>query len=278
MKKLLVLAFTALIVLPRPVHASDGDLDTSFGIGGRVSSRSESANATAIQPDGKIVVAGSVLSTSPGAADFALVRYNSNGSLDTTFGIRGRVTTDFSGRGDGALALAIQSDGRIVAAGSTRNLYDNDFALARYNRTGSLDTTFGTAGKITTDLSGSGDSIYAIAIQADGKVVATGEMRATPGPDLSPYGVIVRYNSDGSVDTGFGIDGRVTTDLPNGSTSAHAVAIQADGKIIAAGTFASSNRQSDYRGLLIRYNTDGSLDKTFGDRGKSQPTFSVSLT
>src|SRR5437016_5228018 len=109
MNKLLVLAFTALIVLPRPVDARDGDLDSSFGIGGRVSSRSESADATAIQPDGKIVVAGSVRGTSPGAnAAFALVRYNSNGSLDTTFGIRGRVTTDFSGRRDGALALALQ--------------------------------------------------------------------------------------------------------------------------------------------------------------------------
>jgi uncharacterized delta-60 repeat protein len=171
------------------------------------------------QPDGKIVVAGSVLNTNPEAADFAIVRYNSNGSLDTTFGIRGRVTTDFSGRGDGALALAIQFDGRIVAAGWARNVYDNDFALARYNRNGSLDTTFGTAGKITTDVSGSGDAIYAIAIQADGKVVAAGEMRANPGPDSSPTGVIVRYNSDGSVDTGFGIDGIVTTDLPNGSTS-----------------------------------------------------------
>ena len=144
------------------------------------------------------------------------------------------MTTDFSGRGDGALALAIQSDGRIVAGGSTRNLYDNDFALARYNRNGSLDTTFGTAGKITTDVSGSGDAIYAIAIQADGKIIAAGEMRANPGPDSSPNGAIVRYNSDGSVDTGFGIDGRVTTDLPNGSTAMHAVAIQADGKIIAA--------------------------------------------
>ena len=265
MDKLLVLTLTALIVLPRPVLANDGDLDSTFGIGGRVSSRfPEITNATLIQHDGKIVVAGSVHATGPAPnADFALVRYNTNGSLDTTFGFHGQVTTDFSGPGDVVRALAIQSDGKIVAAGSANgSYYTADFALARYYRDGSLDPTFGIGGKITTDLSGRGDSIHAIAIQADGKIVAAGIMGVDPGPDSSGTGTIVRYNSDGSLDADFGLDGKVTTDLTN---FAIALAIQADGKIIVAGTVG---QQSETRGLLARYNTDGSPDKTFGDGGR----------
>jgi uncharacterized delta-60 repeat protein len=251
MDKLLVLTLTALIVLPCLVLANDGDLDSTFGIGGRVSSGFPAVgytNATAIQPDGKIIVAGSTQGTAPGgSADFALVRYNSNGSLDTSFGLRGQVATDFSGRGDGVRALGIQSDGKIVAAGFA-NAPSADFALARYYQDGSLDPTFGIGGKITTSFSAS--AINALAIQADGKIVAAG------------IRVIVRYNSDGLLDADFGIDGKVTTDLTNSAT---ALALQADGKIIVGGTY---DQQSETRGLLARYHTDGSPDRTFGNNGK----------
>ena len=225
------------------------------------------------------MVAGSVLSTSPGAADFSLVRYNSNGSLDTTFGIRGRVTARFSGRGDGALALAIQSDGRIVAAGSTRNFYDDDFALARYNRNGSLDATFGTAGKITTDFSGSGDAIYAIAIQADGKVVAAGEMRANPGPDSSPTGVIVRYKQRWFSRHGFRnrrqSHDRSTEPFLNfyacGSNPA-------DGKIIAARVPRAVAGRRTIGVCLSGTTLTVRWTRLLETGEKLQPTFSVSLT
>ena len=265
MDKLLVLTLTALIVLPGPVLASDGALDGTFGIGGRVSSRfPDFPNAAGIQPDAKIIVAGSAQGTGPGASgDFALVRYNSNGSLDTTFGLRGQVTSDFSRRDDVALALAIQSDGKIVAAGSANGpYYTADFALARYYRDGSLDTTFGIGGKVTTNFSASGDLISALTIQPDGKILAAATIGMNLGPDPSGIRVIVRYNSDGSLDADFGIDGKVTTDLTN---FAMALAIQVDGKIIVAGTNA---QQSETRALLARYNTDGSPDKTFGDGEK----------
>ena len=116
MKKFLSFALTVLVV---PALAADGDLDLTFGIGGRVTTdfvgSSDAATAIAIQSDGKIVAAGMASSNQDG--DFGISRYNGDGSLDTTFGIGGKVTTDFSGRGDGAHALAIQSDGKIVAAG-----------------------------------------------------------------------------------------------------------------------------------------------------------------
>src|SRR5688500_17990677 len=116
MKKFLALALTVLVV---PALAADGDLDLTFGIGGRVttdfSGSFDAARALAIQFDGKIVAAGLASSGSNQGRDFGLSRYNRDGSLDTTFGIGGKVTTDFSGRDDSANALAIQSDGRIVA-------------------------------------------------------------------------------------------------------------------------------------------------------------------
>jgi uncharacterized delta-60 repeat protein len=259
MDKLLVLTLTALIVLPGPVLANDGDLDGTFGVGGRVSSGfPDFPIATAIQSDGKIVVAGLGRGAS---ADFALARYNFNGSLDPTFGSRGRVTTDFGGHGDLARALAIQSDGRIVAAGLAQDIYGTyGFAIARYNGDGSLDPTFGIGGKITTALPDS--RINALAIQFDGKIVAAGTIDNSVTGSL---GAIVRYNSDGSLDAAFGIEGKVTTKVPDSSTYVNALAIQADGKIIAAGDCASGNRSW---ALLARYNTDGSPDKTFGDGGR----------
>src|SRR5262249_41641099 len=136
------------------VLANDGDVDLTFGVGGRVRYEDPKGypvwgGASAIQSDGHIIVAGSV------RGDFLLARYKADGSPDTTFGIDGIVTTDF-GQGDHPFALAIQSDGKIVAAGAsiitgTRN--SSDFALARYNEDGSLDTTFGVGGKVTTDVS-----------------------------------------------------------------------------------------------------------------------------
>jgi uncharacterized delta-60 repeat protein len=260
MDKLLVLTLTALIVLPGPVLANDGELDGTFGVGGRVSSRIlDFPNATAIQSDGKIVVAG--LTGRGASADFALARYNFNGSLDPTFGSQGRVTTDFGGHGDSARALAIQSDGRIVAAGSAQDIYGTyGFALARYNGDGSLDPTFGIGGKVTTAIPAS--RINALAMQFDGKIVAAGTIDNSVTGSL---GAIVRYNSDGSMDAAFGIEGKVTTEVPDIPTYVNAMVIQADGKIIAAGGCVWCNRSW---ALLARYNTDGSPDKTFGDGGR----------
>jgi uncharacterized delta-60 repeat protein len=145
----------AMVLAPTLIYGQtqSGTLDASFGTGGKVTTdfagSGDGAGAIAVQPDGKLVAAGGA--TINGQADFALARYNSNGTLDTSFSTGGRVTTDFGGRYEGASSVALQWDGKIVVAGgSVIGLYDN-FALARYNSNGTLDTSFGTGGKVITD-------------------------------------------------------------------------------------------------------------------------------
>ncbi|WP_308380028.1 calcium-binding protein [Streptomyces sp. ISL-43] len=252
----------------------DGSLDSTFGPGGRVTtdfgSQFESANGVAVQPDGKIVAVGR---TGSGGGDFALARYNTNGDLDSIFDTDGRVTTDFSGQFESANGVAVQPDGKIVAVGRTSS-GGGDFALARYNTNGSLDTTFDTDGRVTTDFnSGYGDEAHAVAVQADGKIIAAGTGW------LSVDFVLMRYNPDGSLDTSFGPDGngKLFTDFGSFQFSsfdtAFGVAVQTDGKIVAAGHANSSNSNTGSRFALARYNTNGSLDPTFDTDGKVTTDF-----
>src|ERR1051325_2746539 len=189
------------------------------------------------------------------------------GALDPTFGIGGKVITRFFDTSGGigeAHAIAIQPDGKIVAAGGTDNLgnFTGDFALARYNKDGSLDTAFGSDGKVTTDFTVF-DQVNALAIQPGGKIIAVGFVRNFITFDDF---VVARYNSDGTLDTGFGIGGKVTTDFGSSRTDeAHATLLQPDGKIVVVGSSVSGGT-SDF--ALARYNTDGSLDASFGNGGK----------
>src|SRR4029434_5558417 len=139
------------------------------------------ASSVAIQPDGKIVAAGDARLS--GGRDFALARYNSNGTLDDSLRTGGRVTTDFSGStfDDFAESVAVQQDGKIVAVGGVRTSGGFDFALVRYNSNGTLDATFGTSGKVTTDFASPSDQAAFVAIQQDGSIVAVG--RTFTGPD-----------------------------------------------------------------------------------------------
>ena len=183
----------------------------------------------------------------PQGYSFALVRYNRDGSLDTGFGIGGKVITDLSGPTEIALALAIQSDGRIVAAGvayAGALSTSGDFALVRYQPDGSLDRTFGIDGKVITDWSGVLDMARALAILSDGRIVAAGTAYHSDFRRLPWYGVLARYNKDGSVDTTFGARGKVTTDALD-TSDISALAIQSDGKIIAAG--GSQSTGSSFR-------------------------------
>jgi len=235
-------------------YDSAGTLDASFGTGGRVITAFADSQglagvfSIALQPDGKIVAAGGA--KLDGKYDFTLARYNSNGTLDAGFGTGGRVVTDFGGSDDGAEAVALQQDGKIVAAGFARGV---DFALARYNGDGTLDTSFGTGGRVITDFAGFSDTAYAVAVQPDGKIVASGSAGIiNTGFDFA----LARYNRDGTLDASFG---KVTTDFAAGTDQAFAVAVQADGKIVAAG-------QSDGRRALARY------------EARSAPTIAVTLT
>ena len=241
-----------------------GSLDTTFGTNGIVNtpigSICDVANALGIQSDGRIVVAGS--SSNGGNYDFAVARYNADGSLDAGFGTGGKVITPIGSGDDVASALGIQSDGRIVAAGKSGTGSDYDFAIVRYNTDGSLDTGFGTGGKVTTPIGSDWDVAYALGIQSDGRIVVAGYSSNGDNYDFA----IVRYNTDGSLDTGFGTGGKITTPVGSGYDRALALVIQSDGRIVVAGTSSSNGSKYDF--ILVRYNTDGSLDTRFGTGGK----------
>jgi len=247
----------------------DGSLDTTFNTTGIVTTAvgvlDEGAFALAIQADGKLVAAGYANIGPLPVAEFALVRYNTDGSLDTTFNSTGIVTTAIGVAGsDVANALAIQADGKLVAAGLSGTGTSYEFALVRYNQDGSLDPTFNTTGKVTTAIDTIDNRAYALAIQADGKLVAAGYSSTGTPIDFA----LIRYNQDGSLDSTFNATGIVTTTIGEGYAQAYALAIQADGKLVAAGT-------ANYEGALgtqlafalARYNPDGSLDPTFNATG-----------
>ncbi|RLS73949.1 MAG: hypothetical protein DWH99_02165, partial [Planctomycetota bacterium] len=254
-----------------------GDLDISFDGDGKVTTdfattefggALDRAYSVAIQTDGKILAAGRSFTGNGEQYNFALTRYNSNGSLDTTFDGDGKVTTDFGGGDDHAYSISIQSDGKIVVAGESYNGSKRfDFALARYNSNGSLDTTFDGDGKVTTDFDGGDDIAYSVAIQSDGKIVVAGKRyKVVGGDDFA----LTRYNSNGSLDTTFDADGKVTTAVGSSNDYARSIAIQSDGKIVVAGNSLNGSR-SDF--ALTRYNSNGSLDTTFDGDGKVTTDF-----
>ncbi|KYC42820.1 hypothetical protein WA1_11880 [Scytonema hofmannii PCC 7110] len=235
----------------------NGTLDTTFGTGGKVIttiSIDEVANSVVVQPDGKILVVGSVVANVySNPSDFALVRYNANGSLDNTFGNGGKVMTDF-GTGEVARSATLQSDGKIVVVGSA----NSNIAVARYSINGSLDTTFGNGGKVITDFSPTYEEGSSVAIQSDGKIVVAGSI----GSDF----ILVRYNFNGTIDTSFGNGGRTVTSISMSTDRAYKVVIQSDGKIVVVGEAQNSNNLYDF--AIARYDSNGILDTTFGDGGK----------
>lgn len=191
-----------------------------------------------------------------------LVRYTASGALDATLGGEGRVTTDFGGRSDGADDVAIQADGKIVAAGSgfPAEVRPVDFALARYNRDGTLDATFGDGGKVLTTFEpNSIDGANAVVIQPDGKIVAAGLTRSGPSKEFA----VARYLPNGSLDASFDGDGLVVTPISPGEDIVFDLAVQADGKLIAAGWSSPGG----FDVAMARYNPDGRLDSSFDGDG-----------
>jgi uncharacterized delta-60 repeat protein len=257
----------------------DGTLDSTFSGDGKVTTdfppydswfrRSAFARGVVLQTDGKIVVAGGVnWEGQYGTGEFALVRYNADGTLDSTFGDGGRVVANVSvhpDESDDASAVAMQADGKIVAAGGVKE--GTDIGLARFNPDGTLDSTFGDDGTVTTDVQQS-DWAAGLVIQEDGKIITAG-----PTSGSSGQFALVRYSVDGSLDTTFDGDGKVTTDFTARPDYAFDVALQVTGKIVAVGmangTFALA------RFALARYKPDGTLDQTFSGDGKVMTQFTV---
>jgi uncharacterized delta-60 repeat protein len=259
-------------------YNANGSLDRSFGNGGIVTTNfpeGSYADAVALQPDGKIIAAGTVfvdfIIGESSNTDFALARYNPDGTPDTSFGNGGQVSTDFVGMEDDAFSVLIQSDGKIVAVGSANNPATYyDFAAARYLSNGTIDTTFGVGGKVTTDFGVAGfDRAQSAALQPDGRIVAAGFAISQNG-GVQDYAV-VRYTSNGVLDTTFSGDGKTQIDFGSCCQSAYKVLLQRDGKIVTVGYANTESSDSDF--LLARLNPRGSLDTTFGAGGKVRTSF-----
>ena len=234
--------------------------------------------AVVIQPGGAIVTAG--WRTAAAGTDFALTRHDSAGHLDHSFGTGGIVTTDLGGPGDEAYDAALTSDGGIVVAGATDapGIQKQDFGIVRYKPDGTPDAGFGSNGIVTTDFFGHGDVANAVAVQPDGKIVVAGF--AVDAAGINGDFALARYNVNGTLDTSFGTNGLVTTDLGTQSDDPRALAIQPDGRIVVAGSVGEltaggeiviagytlgPKRNRDF--LLARYRADGRLDTAFGDHG-----------
>jgi uncharacterized delta-60 repeat protein len=246
-----------------------GKLDRSFGTAGKVVTASgleAGARGLALQSDGKIVVVGdNITDFSDSNADFVLMRHLTDGTLDPSFGDgAGMVTTDFSSH-DNAFDVALDSNGKILVAGTVRVGLVGMFAVARYHADGDLDDTFDNDGIVTIDFgTDDGGSANAIRIQSDGKIVAAGRAALPPAGSASDF-VVVRFLSDGSLDQSFNGTGIVTTDFGNSFAEANDLGLQADGKIVAGG--------GGFEFDAARYLPDGSLDAAFGGDGKVALTF-----
>jgi uncharacterized delta-60 repeat protein len=277
-----VLLGVSFIGSARVAKAADGDFDpsfgltylqpqpvtTSFGI-----SASESAYGVVTQPDGRVIVAGR--GGSP--AGFALARYNSDGSLDTTFDVDGRVLTSFvSGYDASAEAVRLQADGKIVVGGYTATSSVNlNFALARYNPDGSLDSSFGSGGKIITsfaDASAVAPSLmYDVALAPNGDIVAVGRVFLNSS---GYHFAMARYSSNGTLLAG-------PNALPVTGGWATSVAVQTDGKIVMVGRTDSPSTPTNPHGsrnfVILRCDSNGNIDNTFNG-GVMSLTFSNNTT
>jgi len=237
-----------------------------FGITEKIGAKGSYARAVAIQADGKILVAGAAITASRDS-DFALARYHQDGRLDTSFGGKGFVTTNVSGRiasTDWLRAISIQSDGKLVVAGYSvkSGEIEHGLVLARYNPDGSLDLSFDGSGIVKSTDPLKNKHGHAVAVQNDGKILVAGAVSCTTRFADGFCTLLEKYNSDGTLDLTFKGPGVRITDYNTSGVAG--MAIQADGKILVVG--AKDNGNGDEI-AVVRYNNDGQIDLTFGKSG-----------
>jgi uncharacterized delta-60 repeat protein len=280
-----ILAVLLVMVVARPASAAPGDIDTSFGTGGRVRTDFagffDIAQDALVQGNGKVVAVGRVgTGTTFTSFDFGVARYTEDGDPDTTFSTDGRQRTDFGGKGDTAEAVAQQGDGKLVVAGSSQAAGDSDrFALARYTANGHLDTTFSGDGKVRTAFPGYDTASAAdVAAQPDGGIVAVGVAIAVPqapgpgggargGPGVVADVAVARYKPNGTLDPTFGGgDGLVTTDFGGAFDLGAAVTVLPSGAILVAGL--SQTPSLEQRFFAVKYLSNGTRDGSFDGDGK----------
>jgi uncharacterized delta-60 repeat protein len=263
MKRIFVLLCLCLSVTG--AFAADGDLDASFGAGGVVNEAAPFSGhySVVVQPDGKILVAGHLF-LSNFTNDYAVMRYNADGSLDSSFGTGGRISADVNDKNDILPTLLLQPDGKFVLVGISKNEQDrNIIALLRYHANGAPDTTFGAGGRTLSAFTTSGtrgDTPSDAVLQADGKIVVTGGWNGTAF-------CVARWNANGTLDTNFGMGGNLCANTsPAGTGLTSSIAMQADGKIIVSGNFTTSfTNPFDF--IVFRFNQNGTLDTSFDGDG-----------
>ena len=252
-----------LLVGVAPVGAAPGDLDTTFSTDGKVTTdigTTDAGRAVAIQADGKIVVAG--FAQISGNYEFAVVRYGTDGTLDSSFSSDGIATVDVSSGQDFAYALAIQTDGMIVVGGATGvGGANTEFGLIRLTSSGILDTGFSADGKIEFGVGVGDDVLTGLAIASDGDIVAVGYGSNGSNFDFA----VARLTSAGVLDTAFDTDGKVLVAIGAGADYGHAVSIASDGDIVVAGV---AHNGSDDDVAVVRLTSAGALDTAFDSDGK----------
>lgn len=267
--RLTVLPTIVFTLLSLSSFAQPGTPDLTFGNQCKVVTNlgiDEIGRCTAIQADGKILVAGSIDSSTL-AGDFLVVRYKTDGSLDSAFGKKGRKRIDFRKGNDIATAITILQDGSIILAGTTYNAFDAsdaDFAVVKLNSNGATDNNFGPNGRLIIDIQGRKDEASGIAITSDGKILIAGTTSNTNGSE-SAFAV-AEYNADGTLNTSFGDAGKQIIGFGINFATCNDIAIQSDNKIVLGGTLANGLGQSNF--ALARISETGILDNTFGATGR----------
>jgi uncharacterized delta-60 repeat protein len=258
--------FCCLLLLFALPSARAAELDSGFGNDGRVVVElgvyGDRANAVVVQPDGRIVVGGS--SSGPADLDFLLFRLLPDGSLDPDFNYDGTVITAVGRADDEILALALQPDGKILAAGYSSNETDRDFALVRLNSDGSPDIDFGLDGIVLTPVGNSDDEITGMALAPDGSIVVTGTARGTAGRVV----VLGRYLADGTLDNSFADNGFSFVGVGE-EAQPDSVVVLPDGRILVSGSYSEQGRTGL---MLVGFTNDGRLDTDFGVNGVAVPS------
>ena len=258
------LLFAAVLWAQCGVAVAATKLDATFGLNGRVAvelGTKNSAHAVVVQPDGKIVVAGS--SSQGSTLNFSLLRFNKDGTLDTSFNREGAVTTSVVTGDDEALALGLLSDGRIVAAGYSNNGANRDFAMVCYLANGTLDQSFGDNGVVITPVGNSNDEITALVVNSQDMITVAGAVEGTAGRVLAT----ARYFADGTLDTSYGEQG-VSLIGVGSDSAAEGIVERSDGTVVVSGSYEEKKYASL---MLVGLTADGTLDATFGERGVSVP-------
>ncbi len=265
--KVTYLLCLSISIIASPASSQSSMLDVTFGNGGKVVTAindTSTANDIAIQPDGKIIVGGS--SIIGGRESFTLVRYNIDGSLDNTFGSGGKVITKL-GSISRIYSIAIQQDGKIVAGGPSNYSTGGGFTVIRYKIDGSIDSLFGNNGMASAIMSNGLGELKKVLIKADGKILTAGRVVLFTFEEMP---VIVQYNTNGSLDSSFGVNGKFGGYVDDVGRITD-MALAKDGKIFAAGILNNSGYVGDF--ALLRFLENGRLDNSFGANGVVKTDF-----